>query len=95
VIDRDLATVVAAEVERKGGLPCGLCGGRHISTVEEWRSDGNSCTCLCCQHVLAESLAADFPDLVSRHHGRPFLSQTAVDEAVRRMEAELAAPDSD
>jgi hypothetical protein len=40
-------------------------------------------------------MAADFPDLVTHRGGRRFMTAAAVEEAVRRMDAEIASMEAE
>jgi hypothetical protein len=89
--------VAAATIERRGDLPCGGCGGRHVSTGAEYKSTEDPCRCECCidagRESLGEWIEAEHPDLVTIQRGRRVISRAAVDEAMRRLEAEIASLD--
>ncbi len=86
-----LVTVLAATIEHHGGLPCGGCGGRHVATVQEPDAAESACTCPCCHGPWAESFEAEFPHLVITRGGVRVITQAAMDEGNRRLEAELAS----
>jgi len=93
-----LASIAAAAtIEHRGGLPCGVCGGRHVSTGAEYNSTEDPCRCECCLAAARESLGewieAEHPDLVTIQPGQRVISRAAVDEAMRRLEDELASLD--
>jgi hypothetical protein len=87
----DMASFVAGELERGGGLPCGACGRPHASSSADWEGNSGWCYCPCCSRYLEEVVATDFPvsfpDLVD-HRGN--ITEAAVDEAIRRLEREVA-----
>ncbi len=91
----NLADIVAVTIERKAGLPCGGCGGRHIETVQELESVETVCTCPCCHGPWGEMFEADFPDLVITRGGARVITEAAMNEAIRRMEAEIASLERD
>jgi hypothetical protein len=87
----DMAARLAGELERGGGLACGACGKPHASSSADWEH-GGWCYCRpCCGRYLEEWIAADFPtsfpDLVD-HRGN--ITEAAIDEAIRRLEREVA-----
>ena len=89
-----LREILAAQIERKDELPCGRCGGRHVETMkEEQESDEQACLCRCCHGAFAERFAADFSDLVVTRGGVRIIAEAAMNEGVRRMEAEIAQLD--
>jgi hypothetical protein len=59
--------------------------------MQEMASVERACTCRCCHGAHAESLAADFPDLVTTRGGVRIITEAALNEAIRRMEAEIAS----
>lgn len=88
----EIAGVLAATIERKDGLPCGCCSGRHVESKQELDSDEQACICRCCGYGgLAEMFEADFPDLITTRGGVRVVTQAAVEESIRRMEAEISA----
>lgn len=82
-------------IEREDGLPCGCCGGRHVQTANELKSEEHPCMCPCCHGALAELVEADFPDLVTTRGGVRVITENALREAIRRMEAEIASLERD
>jgi hypothetical protein len=86
-----LPEIVAAMIEREDGLPCGRCSGRHVRTAQELRSVERACTCRCCHGAFAEWFEADFPDLITTRGGVRVVTQAAVEESIRRTEAEIAS----
>ena len=87
--------ILATTIERKDGLPCGRCGGRHVETVEELRRAETVCSCPCCHSPWVEEFEADFPDLITIRDGVRVVTQAALDEAIRRMEADIASLERD
>jgi hypothetical protein len=85
-----LPDILAAKIERKDQLPCGCCGGRHVETVQELDSAEPPCTCRCCHRPWGEMFEADFPDLITIRGGVRVVTEAAMHEAIRRMEAEIA-----
>jgi hypothetical protein len=90
-----LSQVLAVTIERKDGLPCGVCGGRHVETMRELEIDEPACTCRCCHGALVEMVEADCPDLITTRAGVGIVTAAAFGEAVRRMEAEVASLEGD
>jgi len=89
-----LPEILAAKIERKDELPCGRCGGRHVKTMhDELESGEQACLCRCCHGAFAEWFEADFPDLIISRGGVRVITVTALNEAIRRMEAEIALLD--
>jgi len=91
-----LPEILAAQIERKDELPCGICGGRHVKTMQEELESGERvCLCRCCQGAFAERFVADFPDLIITRGGVRVITEAALNEAIRRMEAEIARLERD
>jgi hypothetical protein len=89
-----LSEILATTIERKDGLPCGCCGGRHVESKQE--TGEQACKCRCCGYGgLAELLEADFPDLITTRGGVRVVTEAAFAEATRRLEAEIASLESD
>lgn len=86
-----LSEILAVAIERKDGLPCGRCSGRHIETVQELESVQTICTCPCCHGPWGVMFEAEFPDLIVTRGGVRVITQPAMAEAIRRMEAEIAS----
>lgn len=84
---------LATTIERMDGLPCGRCGGRHIETVQELESVETVCACPCCHGPWGEVFEARFPDLITTRHAVRVVTAAAMDEAIRRMEAEFNSLD--
>ena len=91
----DMAALVAGELERGGGAPCGACGRSHASRAEDYRDRGKHCGCECCRPHWEEYFGAifeeKFPDLIERRRGGDVVTEAAVDEAIRRLRHSLAA----
>jgi hypothetical protein len=90
-----LPEILAATIERKDGLPCGACGGRHVESMNELENGEPACTCQCCHDALVEMIEADFPDLVTTRGGVRIVTQAAFDEAIRRMKGEIVSMEFD
>jgi hypothetical protein len=86
-----LPEILAAEIERKDRLPCGGCGGRHVESMKELKDSDQPCTCRCCHGALVEMIEADFPDAITTRGSVRVVTQAAVNESIRRMEAEIAS----
>jgi hypothetical protein len=84
-----LSDNLATSIERKDGLPCGRCGGRHVETRQELESVEAVCTCPCCHGPWGEMFETEYPDLITTRGGLRVITQAAFDEAIRRMEAEI------
>jgi hypothetical protein len=91
-----LSEILAAKIERKDGLPCACCGGRHVESREELKTGEQACVCRCCGYGgLAELFEADFPDLITVRGGVRVVTEAAMAEALRRLEAEIASLEKD
>lgn len=90
-----LVSALAARVEYEGALPCGHCGGHHVHTAKELDSEQHPCVCPCCHDAFAECFEAEFPDLVTQQGGRRVITEAAMTEAIRRMEAEITSMEAE
>jgi|ERR1039458_7177123 hypothetical protein len=95
MIGERLPEILAVTIERKDRLPCGVCGGHHVESMKELESSEHPCTCRCCHGPLVEQIAADFPDLVTTRGGVRVITAAAMNEAIRRMEAQIAQLEGD
>jgi small ligand-binding sensory domain FIST len=86
-----LSEILALTIERKDALLCGCCGGHHVETVQELSGVQRACSCTCCHGPWFESFEADFPDLIITRGRDRVITQAALEEAIRRMEAEIAS----
>jgi hypothetical protein len=91
-----LPEILAATIERKDGLPCTVCGGRHVESKHELEGGEHACICRCCGYGgLADLFEADFPDLIAVRGGVRIVTEAAMAEALRLMEAEIASLEKD
>jgi hypothetical protein len=90
----DMAALVAGELERGDGVPCGACGCPHASSAADYEGSGKRCLCECCRPHWEEHFGAyfeeRFPDLIERRRGGDVVTAAAVEEAIRRLKRSLA-----
>ena len=98
-MSRQLPSVLAATIERRAGLECGDCGGRHLTTTAELHEAAGACRCECCRSVwdawCVDLFTRQHADLITTtRSGQRIVTRAAFLEARRRMEAELAELES-
>ena len=90
-----LPEILATTIERKDGLPCGACDGRHVETLQDWRACKQPCICPCCNRAFGASFAAEHPDPITIRGGVRVITEAAIEESIRRLEAEIASLEKD
>ena len=92
----DILGRLAALIEKDLGALCGECGDPHATNASDYtdpKRDGGLCVCECCWPLFAESLARQYPELVVHRGGATVVTESMVDEIIRRLEAEIRAYD--
>jgi hypothetical protein len=90
-----LPAILAMTIEREDGLPCGCCGGRHVETMQEWRTCEHPCLCRCCDSLFGEWFESEFPDLVTIRGRVHVITEVACAQAISRLEAEPTSLEED